>query len=418
MHTTSSSGCYERCASCGGGDGCGAWPGGWLHHSFRGLDGPAHGTAVHDGRYASARGDERPAAGALLVRGAGRGARAHRGHGRALRPYQGGGAPAAGPAAGGDERHARRGQVPAVLQRLPASGRAGPHLPRRDLLHPGGGAGLPGGGDPHGGADPPVRAAGRHPRLPHGRGGDRAGVQQDRDGAARPEGDGGGASGVRAALLGAAAGGAAEGLRPRAGAPRQGRPPRAQDRGIDQHRRDIAHHRRHRLRHRPRLQQAEGVQPAHPSRVAAGHGHLPGVGQPARGACGTHAARQVLPALHAEGLPEGAAGADLPRDAAVQPGVGGAHPQEAGHRRPGALRLHGPPRARDAHARPRAPQLPRGAQRRRGPDGPRCHHGRRARPERLVLEAASPETAPRVPPVRVSCGEWRRVAALLCGCLL
>jgi hypothetical protein len=66
---------------------------------------------------------------------------------------------AARPAPCRHERHPRRGQVPAVLQQLPARGRAWPHLPRRDLLHARGGARLPRGGDPHRGTDPSLRAA-------------------------------------------------------------------------------------------------------------------------------------------------------------------------------------------------------------------------------------------------------------------
>ena len=49
--------------------------------------------------------------------------------------------------------------------------------------------------------------------------------------------------------------------------------------------------------------------------------------------------------------------------------------EEAGHRRPGALRLHGPAGAGDADARARAAQLPRGARRRRQPHRARRHHG-------------------------------------------
>ena len=47
-------------------------------------------TQVHDGRHAAARGDVRPAAGALQCGHPGRGARAHARHRRPLRPHQGG----------------------------------------------------------------------------------------------------------------------------------------------------------------------------------------------------------------------------------------------------------------------------------------------------------------------------------------
>ena len=49
-----------------------------------------------------------------------------------------------------------------------------------------------------------------------------------------------------------------------------------------------------------------------------------------------NAARQVLPAVHGGQLQEGPAGADVPRDPALQSGLCGAAAQKAGHRRPGA----------------------------------------------------------------------------------
>lgn len=142
-----------------------------------------------------------------------------------------------------------------------------------------------------------------------------------------------------------------------------------------------------------------GVQPPHPRGVAAGLAHFPRVSAPARRPRWPHQARQVLPPLHravllqgpagkrplagaaADGvasvavllllraacaylrrapvwLPAGmadlarpltsplpaaparppwlfAAGADIPRDPALQPGLCGAAAEEAGHRRPG-----------------------------------------------------------------------------------
>ena len=70
---------------------------------------------------------------------------------------------------------------------------------------------------------------------------------------------------------------------------------------------------------------------------------------PAGGARRAHAAGEVLPAVHGGQLQEGPAGADVPRDPALQPGLRGAAAQEAGHRRPGvpcshwvSRRLHAP----------------------------------------------------------------------------
>ena len=48
----------------------------------------------------------------------------------------------------------------------------------------------------------------------------------------------------------------------------------AQDHCVHQHCRDVADHRRHRVRDRPRLCQAEGVQPPHPSGVPASLPHI------------------------------------------------------------------------------------------------------------------------------------------------
>ena len=261
-------------------------------------------------------------------------------------------------------------------------------------------------------------------------------------------------------LLHAPAPAAAAHLRPRARARAPRRPRRPQDHRVDQHRGDVADHRRHRVRDRPRLCQAEGASsraaaallPRCCASAAGGSGaraaaHWRGAGRPpaarrlarahspaawptpallnhpprshpprpltcarcttrasassrcwcrpspvpprtsARAApaapsrvrrrrwgalraglgCGRgprgalcraccwlcwrrelarvaplsliprrhHNRRQVLPAVHRGQLLQGPAGADVPRDPALQPGLRGAAAQEAGHRRPG-----------------------------------------------------------------------------------
>ena len=61
-----------------------------------------------------------------------------------------------------------------------------------------------------------------------------------------------------------------------------GEPSRSQDHRLDQHCRDLPDHRRHRVRHRPRILQAKGVQPEDPSRVAARLTDQQGLRAPAR----------------------------------------------------------------------------------------------------------------------------------------
>mmetsp|Transcript_2938 Transcript_2938/g.6165 ORF Transcript_2938/g.6165 Transcript_2938/m.6165 type:complete len:286 (+) Transcript_2938:877-1734(+) len=154
-------------------------------------------------------------------------------------------------------------------------------------------------------------------------------------------------------------------FRPRSPTAWAGRSSGAQDRLLDKHRRDIAHHRRHCLRRRPWLRQAEGVQPSHPRRVASRLSNLEGFRASAGWPCRAHEARQMLPSLHRESVQEGADGANVPRDSAFQPWFCCSPAEEAWNRRFGALRLHGPARARDAHARPRASELPGRTRRRR-----------------------------------------------------
>lgn len=61
-----------------------------------------------------------------------------------------------------------------------------------------------------------------------------------------------------------------------------------------------------------------GLQPAHPRRVAAGVSDQQGVGHAAVGAGGANATRQVLQALHGEGIQDRDAGPDVSGDFEVR----------------------------------------------------------------------------------------------------
>mmetsp|Transcript_20058 Transcript_20058/g.43897 ORF Transcript_20058/g.43897 Transcript_20058/m.43897 type:complete len:325 (+) Transcript_20058:776-1750(+) len=271
--------------------------------------------------------------------------------------------------------HPRSGEVPGLLHRRAAHESARAAAPRRDFLHTGARARLPRSGHPHRRADPHVRAAGRRAPVPYGRGGDRGRVQENPAGV--PEyGRSGGRNEGGPPVLHTAPRHATKNLR--RGPPRaaERRPRRAEDRRVHKHRGDLPHHRRDCVRDRPRVLEAEGVQPTHPRGVPAGVAHLARLRPPAGGPRRAHPAREVLPPLHRALLQEGPPRADVPGDAAVEPVDSGAAAEEARHRRPSALRLHGPPRARDPHARARAPQLPRGPRRRWEPDADRRAHVR------------------------------------------
>mmetsp|Transcript_22785 Transcript_22785/g.47885 ORF Transcript_22785/g.47885 Transcript_22785/m.47885 type:complete len:331 (-) Transcript_22785:1208-2200(-) len=329
MHAAASRGGDERLEARVRGDGRRAGRGGWVHDPFRGHDGDQDDPEVHDGRHAAARGDGGPAARALRCGDPRRGARAHARHRHPLRPHQGSCGTAARPQADRDECNARRGQVPGLLRLGAADEGARPAAPGRDLLHARARARLPRGRHPHRRAGAPVRGRGRHLGVLDWRARDRGRMPQDEAGNRQSWRPGARRAGA-AALLDAADGTPAPDLRPAAAAAQAGRPKRAKDHLLDQHRRDLAHHRRHRLRRRPGIRQAKGVQPAHPRGEPARLSDIEGVGPPARGPRRADAAGQVLPALHREGLQEGAHGADLPRDSALQPGLCRAAAEEAG----------------------------------------------------------------------------------------
>ena len=90
---------------------------------------------------------------------------------------------------------------------------------------------------------------------------------------------------------------------------------------VDQHCRDVTDHRRRGVCDRPRIQQAESVQPPHPCRVTPGVAHLQSLGPTEGRPCRPDKAGQVFQAVHGEGIQKRDAGQHLPWDPQVQPGL-------------------------------------------------------------------------------------------------
>ncbi|ERL95841.1 hypothetical protein D910_00433 [Dendroctonus ponderosae] len=270
---------------------------------------------VHDGRDAAARVPDGSGPKRLRRGDAGRGARAHHPYRRALRPAEAGRHQAARAQADRHLRHAGRRQVLPVLLRGAHLHHPRAHLPGGGPLHQGAGDGLPGRQPDHSDADPPARAARRHPAVPHRAGGDRHRLR-DPLRAHEVAGAGGARADHSARLLGAALRNADAHLRP--GAARQ---PQSGDR--HQYSRNVAHDRRHLLRGRSRLRQAEGLQLEDGHGLAGGHAHLAGAGQTEGGPRRPHRPRQVLPPLHRARLPRRDAPHSGARDPAHQSGNDG-----------------------------------------------------------------------------------------------
>mmetsp|Transcript_8306 Transcript_8306/g.13605 ORF Transcript_8306/g.13605 Transcript_8306/m.13605 type:complete len:357 (+) Transcript_8306:457-1527(+) len=157
-----------------------------------------------------------------------------------------------------------------------------------------------------------------------------------------------------------------------------------------QHRGGLADHRRHLLRGRPRLLQAEVLQPHRGHGLPRGHALLPGVRPAAGGARGPHGAREVLPAVHRGGLQDRDDAHEHPRDPADQPGQRRAAAQGDGHQRPAGLRFHGPAAGADADRGHGGALLP-GRPGRRGPAHPAGAQDGRVPPGAAAVEAAHPQ---------------------------
>merc|ERR1719443_33839 len=282
---------HERGRARGGGDGRQARRGGRVLHPLRGLHLGEDPAEVHDGRDAPARvpGGARPRG--LLLPGRRRGPRAHAAHGHPLRPGQGRGALPSRLQAAHLVGHPGRREVLQVPRRRAHLPHPWPAVPRGHPLHEGPGGGLPRRrrGD--------LPAGSRHAAPAGGR----AGLPL------RPGGD-------RASRGGSEAADAGHGA-PLRGAPRvphlrqPAEPPAGQDlradpRGCpeggpgDQHRGDLADHRRGALRGGPGLRQADGLQPAFRDGVAGGHPRLARLGHAAHGPRGADRPGQVLPPVH------------------------------------------------------------------------------------------------------------------------
>mmetsp|Transcript_7308 Transcript_7308/g.17711 ORF Transcript_7308/g.17711 Transcript_7308/m.17711 type:complete len:275 (-) Transcript_7308:1051-1875(-) len=261
----------------------------------------------------------------LLSGHARRGPRTYHPHRRPLRAHEGSAETATRPQTHRDFRDTRGREVLCLLLRLPHLHHSGTDVPRGAVVHQVPRERLPGRGPHHRHADPSLRAPRRHPALPHGAGGDRHRVsdplrtlQVARQ--ARPQAQH--LPGVRVA--------------PVRDAVSYLRPVSCGGEEVchrDQHRRGLSHHRRHLLRRRPRLLQAEGLQPEN------GHGRprrrprVAGVGQTAHGTRRPHGTRQVLSAVHGGGVPQRDAADDGAGDPAGQPRQHGAHAQGHGHQR-------------------------------------------------------------------------------------
>ena len=126
-----------------------------------------------------------------------------------------------------------------------------PHLPGRHSVLQSAAGGLPRGGHQASDPDPPLAAQGRHPHLYDGAGGHPRHLRGHQRAVDRVRGRSAAHPGA-ARLLAPPVGAAGKHLRP--GARR-----RPQGHRGDKHRRDIPHRRRHLLRHRLRLLQAQGA---------------------------------------------------------------------------------------------------------------------------------------------------------------
>mmetsp|Transcript_28275 Transcript_28275/g.58752 ORF Transcript_28275/g.58752 Transcript_28275/m.58752 type:complete len:295 (+) Transcript_28275:537-1421(+) len=264
-----------------------------IHHSFRRrLQSPIHRVEISDGWYAFERGHERPPVVPIFGHRFGRGARTHSGHGRIDGPLDGTaaeeekGIQARRIESGRHVRHVGRHQIPRLFQQRPLIESARTDLPGRSVLHGRTREELRRSRGEDGHSDPQMRGTRGHSRLSDGRTGDRAGMRGNSFG-----GPGNGKwerrrriGGVSPVLF-LAAGPTAQNI-PAGASPKScGREAGSQSCRFHQHRRNVSHHRRYRLRHRPGIFETESVQSAYSGGVPPGKSHLAGLGETALRTC-------------------------------------------------------------------------------------------------------------------------------------
>ncbi len=138
---------------------------------------------------------------------------------------------------------------------------------------------------------------------------------------------------------------AAENLRQASAAAAKGRAPQTEVHRVHEHRRDVAHHRRYRLRRRSGLQQAEDLQPSYQGGVPSSVSPISKASAQQRAG----RAGRTRPGKCFRLYTEGAFKKELieqtyPEDPAIQPGEHGPGAEEARRGGSGAFRPHGPPR--------------------------------------------------------------------------